>query len=801
MSDEGEVDSPLANGVESRRFGRQFIAKEPSALPPLESFDIPVKWSYRVKNKLLGPPLVNDQLSEQRLGRPTALAILSSDVMSSSAYATEAMLSVLIPAVGVAAFSLIVPVSLLVVVVLIFVTASYLEVIKAFPKAGGAYIVARETFGVGLAQVAAAALFIDYTLTVAVSISAGADALISAVPALQPFDVAITVFFVVLIAYGNLRGIREAGKSFAIPTFLFIGSMLLMITVGIVRYALGDLHRYSIHQSGSVAIGHAGTGLLIGASLFIVLKSFASGGTALTGTEAISNGVGVFKDPQPRNARITLVAMGLILGTLFVGVSLLASWTHAVPRIFGSPTVVSQIAQAAFGSSPLGHILFLLLDIFTMAILTLAANTSYTGLPFLASFAASDGFLPRRFTVRGHRLVFSSTIIILTVIAIILLVATGSNVNALISLYAIGVFTGFTIAGVGMVKHHFMHKQDNWRRGVLVNGSSAVLSFIVDVVFIVTKFTSGAWLVVVIMPLLVLIFFRFRHRYRAEESVLEEGVTAACEAPILKHHTAFIFVDRVDVATARAIQYARTLTPDEFRAIHIVMDELQAEALEREWAARGLSAIELELVECQDRRLRRAAAQTVLDALYGGETEVSVLLPRRIYSRAWARLLHDRTAEELSEIIGQFPHATAIILPHRVDTRRASIAVLDRVDAHGEVDSSVSHLDPPPGDRVPDAESIGSVAARKRVKVAGRVASIRIQSLDGVPTMAARLEDSSGGLLLVFPGRKAVPGVIPGASLAAWGTAGDMGGHLAILNPYYEFLSASDRGEDLGSQV
>jgi amino acid transporter len=782
-------DSDLTpSGSSEGRFRRSFQAKSPTALPALESFQVPERVGYRIKNKLLGPPLVTESLAEQRLGKPTALAILSSDVMSSSAYATEAMLGVLVPAVGVAAFSLIIPVSLLVIVVLIFVTASYLEVIKAFPRAGGAYIVARETFGSGLAQVAAASLFVDYTLTVAVSVSAGVDALASAIPALAPYVTPITVLFVILIAYGNLRGIREAGKTFALPTFLFIGSMLLMIAVGLARAALGHLHKYSFHHPGAFAFGHPGPGLLLGASLFIVLKSFASGGTALTGTEAISNGVSVFKEPQPRNARITLVWMSIILGTLFLGVSVLSYITHAVPYVSGTPTVLSQVAEAAFGQTLVGHILYIALDIFTMGILTLAANTSFTGLPYLASFAATDGFLPRKFMQRGHRLVFSSTILILTFVVIVLLIATNSNINALISLYAIGVFTGFTIAGVGMVKHHLVEKEPHWRRGVVINGSSAVLSALVDLTFIVTKFTSGAWLVVVVIPILIFTFFRFHRRYLQESQTLQDGISKALQNVKPAKHKVLILVDRVDLATARALRYARTLTPDEIRAVHFVLDEAQAKNLAKEWDEMGLSKLELEMVECQDRRIRRAAAQIVLDALYQEEAEVSVLIPHRVYGRFWGAILHDQTANQLSDVISQLPGATAILVPYRVETsKRGSISLLPNraSDTKGS-----EGLDPKPaqGGLVPDAIPIGNVQPRKQVKVTGRISAIRTQSFGGVPTLTARLEDSTGGILLVFPGRKSVAGITYGASLVVWGTAGEVDGRLAILNPLYEFL-------------
>lgn len=781
-------------GGRYRTEGRKF--KTPDVLPASGTFSLEEKLSYRLKNKVLGKPLVNEQLGSERLGRPTALAILSSDVMSSSAYATEAMVTILIPVVGVAAFSLVIPITLGVLLVLAAVTASYLQVIKAYPKAGGAYIVTRENFGVRFAQVAAAALLIDYTLTVAVSIAAGVDALTSAVPALIPYNVELSVFFVLLIALGNLRGIREAGKSFAVPTFIFIANMAVLIGLGIFRYLTVGLPAHSLHQPGAIAVGHPGTGLLVGASLYIVLNAFSNGGTALTGTEAISNGVSIFRSPQSLNARKTLIAMSLILGTMFFGVSLLDAITHAVPRISGSPTVVSQIATYVYGTGTVGRILYFVLQASTTAILVLAANTSFTGFPFLASFAAADSFLPRQFTRRGHRLVFSSGIIVLTVVSVILLVATRARVTALIALYAIGVFTGFTLAGVGMVKHHLTEKNPGWRWRTAVNGAAAVLSFLVDIIFAVTKFKEGAWVVVVLLPLLVLIFLRLHRQYEIEDQELETGLASAMREKTLKHHTVFIFVDRLDLATVRAIQYSKTLNADEVRAVHFQLDDHRAALLESEWKSRGVGELDLEIVECQDRRLRRGALEMVLEALSDHETEVTVLLPRRIYPSVFSRLLHDQTADSIANVVGQLPHSTATIVPFVVPRsrndrvffvprRRESKDLLEEQEAMGEAVDQLEVL-------VPDSQPIGSVTFRQRAKVAGRIARIRVGSSDSVPFLTVRLEDSTGGIILVFSGRKSVPGISPGRRLIAEGMVGEFGGHLAILNPGYEFLASPD---------
>ncbi len=788
--------------VEPGRFstgGR--VSRAPRALPRSGSYELPEKLSYRLKNKLLGKPLVNESLSGERLGKPTALAVLSSDVMSSSAYATEQILVVLIPVIGIAAYGLVIPITALILIVLAFVTASYLQVIRAFPKAGGAYVVTRETFGLKLAQLAAAALLIDYTLTVAVSVSAGTDALTSALPSLAPYNVEISVFFVALLAYGNLRGIREAGKSFAIPTFLFIANMGIMILVGLFRVIFGHLPTHSINQAGAYHAGLGGSGLLMGASLFIVLQAFASGGTALTGTEAISNGVGIFKSPQERNARKTLLAMSLILGTMFLGVSLLAVFTHAVPMRSGTPTLISQIATYTYGAGPIGRFFYLFLQISTTMILVLAANTSFTGFPFLASFTAADSFLPRQFTRRGHRLVFSNGIIVLAILAEVLLIVTKAQVTALIAMYAIGVFTGFTMAGAGMVKHHLTVKEPGYRWRIAVNGSAAVLSFIVDFIFAYTKFTRGAWVVLVMMPVLVILFIRLNKVYTEEEVELESGVAAACDAPILKSHTVLVFVDRLDLATARAIQYARAINPDDLKAIHFILDVKQARELEEEWGKRGLGRIELEVIECPDRRIRSVSLELVTEYTADGETEVTVLLPRRGYSRVWSRVLHDRTADSIAEVVSQIPHVNATIIPFELGKKKTSLVKLkSKKPSTGEADSqTTTHV--PVGETdihliVPGAVPIGSVTYRTKATVAGRVKLVRVQSWDSVPAFAARIEDSTGGIVLVFAGRRAVPGITPGRRLLVEGMVGEVGGHLAMLNPKYEFLVGPDSEED-----
>ena len=442
--------------------------------------------------------------------------------------------------------------------------------------------------------------------------------------------------------------------------------MVILIGVGIVKDTLGQLHPLSLHQHEAVHVGTPGGGLLLGASLFVVMKAFAAGGSALTGTEAISNGVSVFRPPESRNARQTLVIMGVILGSLVMGVAFLASVVHPIPRVNGTPTVVAQIAKYIYGHGLFGHVLYVALQAGTMLILVLAANTSFTGFPFLASFAAADSYLPRALTRRGHRLVFSTGIIVLTVVSIVLLVITRAQVDNLIPLYAIGVFTGFTIAGAGMVKYHLTHKEPQWQRRAVINGTAGVLSAIVDLIIAVTKFNQGAWVVIILLPLGVLALLRLHRQYVVEDKQLEEDAAEACEAPVLRRHVVLVFIDRMDLATARAIQYARTLSPDELRAVHFAVDPMEAGDLEADWSRLGLSRLPLDIIECPDRRLARCALELAAQTTADGTTELSILLPRRGFAAGWRRLLHDRSADRIAAGVGQLPHVNATIVPFQL---------------------------------------------------------------------------------------------------------------------------------------
>ena len=438
--------------------------------PDIHSAHIPEPLGYRLKNAVLGPPLHSEQLVHERLGKPTALAVFASDNLSSCAYATEEILRVLVPYVGLAAFTLVTPITVALLVVLGFLILSYRQTIKAYPSAGGAYIVTRDNFGLMPAQVAGVALLTDYVLTVAVSVAAGSDALASAIAPLAPFKHWIAIGFVVLIAYGNLRGTKESGKLFAAPTYFFIVNMLVLLSVGGYKLIFSSLPKGPTNLAGMEKVGaHSGSGLLMGATVFIVLKAFGSGGAAVTGVEAISNGVPAFREPAWKNARRTLVVMGTLLGVMFLGLSILAAHTHAMPYQGGTPTVISQVGDFVYGRSGLGRGMFYLLQAGTMLILVLAANTSFADFPRLASFHAGDNFMPRQFMIRGHRLVFSNGIMFLAAAAIVTLLATGGEVSRLIPLYAIGVFTSFTLSQSGMAKHHIRLKEQGWKSGLVIN--------------------------------------------------------------------------------------------------------------------------------------------------------------------------------------------------------------------------------------------------------------------------------------------------------------------------------------------
>jgi amino acid transporter len=762
--------------------------------PPVPP-DLPEPTLYRIKNRLLGRPLATEQLVHERLGKPTALAVFASDNLSSSAYATEEILRVLIPAVGVAAFAMVVPITMALLVVLAFLILSYLQTIKAYPSAGGAYIVTRDNFGLLPAQVAGVALLTDYVLTVAVSVAAGTAALGSAFSVLAPYALPISIGFVVLIAFGNLRGVRESGRIFSVPTYFFIANMALLLGIGLYKLAMGTLPVASLDHPGLVDVGSPGAGIFLGATLYVVLHAFASGGAAVTGVEAISNGVPAFKEPSWKNARITLVIMGSLLGAMFLGLSVLAAHVHAAPYVSGTPTVISQVGRLVYGSGTTGDVLFYALQAGTMLILVLAANTSFADFPRLASFHAEDNFMPRQLTKRGHRLVFSNGILFLAGAAIAVLIVANAQVDKLIPLYAIGVFTSFTLSQAGMAKHHLTHREPHWHYGLFVNGVGAALSALVCLIIAITKFTHGAWFIIVVVPVLVALLVRLNKQYEEEAEELAQDAPLAATAPTLRRHSVIVLVDKLDLAAARAIQYARALHPDDLRAVHFDMDPIKTEDLANAWRELGLARLPLDIVECPDRRIPRAAAEVVATALADGQTEVSVLVPRRQYTHVWHRLLHDRTADAIAQAVATLPHSNVTIVPYHLGSRGGDSAAIHEAlgapapgpNGNGRA-RGVQLGDPCEGVEGERAPMTG-LEPRQRARVAGRISAMRVQPRGGVSGLECTLVDDTGSIVLVFLGRRSIPGLSVGTRLAAEGTIAEDRGRLTMLNPLYELLA------------
>ncbi len=759
---------------------------------------LPESVGYTFKRFFLGKPLVNEQLHEEKLSNGVALGVLSPDAISSSAYGTEEILIGLLPYAGLAAFTLLLPITGVILLILILVAASYRQVVMAYTRAGGSYVVARENFGPRIAQIAAAALLIDYVVTVAVQAAAGTVAVASAIPVLGPFSLEITVGVVLVIAYANLRGLREAGRPFAVPTYFFVTMLTLMIVVGIVREIVGDLPVYDVsHMSGLVPIEHA-DGLIMGASVLAILRAFANGGSSLTGVEAISNTVSVFRKPQGPNARLVLTVMAGILGFLVAGVSYLAYETHAAPYEAGYPSVLSEIARAVFGGGWIGHVLYTLVQVATALILYTGANTSFNGFPTLASFVAEDRFLPRQLTKRGHRLVFSNGIIVLTVLSVALLVFTGGSVNALVPFYAIGVFTGFAMAGYGMTKHNLTRREPRWQGRVAVNLSAAILSTIVVGIFAVAKFTEGAWLVVVVFPLLVGLLMRLNREYRAEAAILEHFRTNRPDTVRFARHRVLVMVNGVDLAVLEALRYGRGLRADTLTAVHFMVDPQHAKLLQKKWEYYEMET-PLRVVDCPDRRFDRAAQELVTTTLAEySNTNVTVLLPRRSYAPLLGRLLHDRTADKISRAVSRIPDAAATIVPYDVQSRireafpdmfeeritRSAERMRTRI-TKGDQERIAEYEHPSPTQATVPVD--GLIAGHRSV-VEGRVCEVDEVNDNGRPSLAVLVGDDSGTLKVVF-GSGHGRDITPGQLIRVVGKPRQSGNRpIYMADPRYEIL-------------
>jgi amino acid transporter len=498
------------------------------------------------------------QMHETLLPKWLALPIFASDPLSSNAYATEEALVVLVGVAGLSAAHLVFPLAIAIACLLGIVIVSYRQTVRVYEQSGGAYIVARENLGTAPSLVAGAALLTDYVLTVAVSISAGIFAITSFAPSLSSHKVALSLACLVVIVLANLRGVRESGLLFALPTYAFIVAILALDVFGLIELASGNLHRAVVPDPLPVGTGAVTT--------FMLLRAFSSGSTALTGVEAIANGVNAFRQPQGKNAAKTLGVLGLLTITMFLGLSYLAVHVHAAPSATAS--VVSQIARAVFQPGSLGGFMFYAVQATTLLILILAANTSFQGFPRLSALLARDRFAPRQFSNLGDRLVFSNGMLVLAAAAAALLVIYKANTNSLIHLYVIGVFTAFTISQAGMVRYWQRTKTPGWRGRAVINGVGAGATGLVSVIVIWTKFAEGAWLVTVAIPVLVVAMLGVRRHYRRVGRRLSAGAAAVAAAPGARNRTLLV-VEDLDPAAERALAFARTISPDGFRAIHV----------------------------------------------------------------------------------------------------------------------------------------------------------------------------------------------------------------------------------------
>ncbi len=602
---------------------------------------------------LIGRPLSTADAPHQTIGKVVGLAVFASDALSSTAYATQEILAIL-AAAGTAAFGIVFPISIAIVILLAIVTISYEQTIHAYPDGGGAYIVSRDNLGELPALIAAAALLTDYILTVSVSIASGVAQITSAFPNLYDYRVPISVGFIMFVMLINLRGVKESGTAFAIPTYFFVAMMLFTVAVGLFRYFTGSLGK--VVNPPEIEMLHGVSTI----TPFLILHAFASGTTALTGVEAISNGITAFKEPRSKNAGITLIWMSLILGTLFIAISFLAKEIHAIPS--ESETVISQFARTIYGGT---GFLYLMLIGATTVILIMAANTAFADFPRLSALAAKDGFLPRQLTYRGSRLVYSRGIVTLAIIASLLLIAFRASVSLLIPLYAIGVFLSFTLSQGGMALRWWkigklkpgetkdergstLHYEKTWYIKMAINGFGSICTAVVMMVFAITKFTDGAYIVLFLIPILVGIFWMIHRHYNnlAKKLSLDNfGVIP----PHTSRHRVIMPVSGVHQGTLSALRYARMLSPD-VTAVHVVTEPEDAEKVRKKWETWG-EGVRMVMLDSPYRLFVEPLLEYVADMAeqrQPGET-ITIVVPEFVSDNRLTSALHTNTANILRE--------------------------------------------------------------------------------------------------------------------------------------------------------
>ncbi|HKG18993.1 MAG TPA: APC family permease [Candidatus Limnocylindrales bacterium] len=629
----------------------------------------------RIKQGMLGRPLASEEEIGERLSKKHALAIFSSDAISSSAYATEEIIrAFVLVGVGSAALTYSIPISIAIAALLAVVAFSYRQICIAYPSGGGSYSVSKANFGKIASLIAASALLIDYSLTVAVSTSSAVEQITSAIPAVGPLSVEVGVIAITLIAIGNLRGLRESGNIFAIPTYLFLGSALLMIGIGTFRIVVLGEHR---PPTAAEVAAVSGTTQAVG--ILILLRAFASGAVALTGTEAIATGVPAFKPPESKNAATTLMAMAGILAVLFIGITFLATNFGIFP-VDGpvKQTVVAQVAGAVYGGDSIGFYLF---QAFTALLLFLAANTSFAAFPRLAAVLASDGFIPRQFSFRGDRLAFSAGIIILAVIASSLVIIFKGQTHALIPLYAVGVFIDFTISQSGMVRHWLRSKPRGWRYRLVINTVGAIATGIVAIVVTSVKFVDGAWLVVLLIPILVSLMLFVNRQYTASNRELTVRPDLIV-APPHREERAVVPIPGLNRAVVQAVNVARSIAED-VRAVYIAVEPEEGDRVRRQWE-RHVPGVPLVIVESPYRALvgPLEAYLDVLDAAWPPDKEAPVtfvVLPEYVARSWWERILYNQSVKRLRSALLGRPHTVVVNVPYR----REDAAAVDRAAGTG----------------------------------------------------------------------------------------------------------------------
>ncbi len=632
---------------------RSFTEVSPSHLVADERVNAPRTGMGRVvsgvKRALIGRPIASEHAIHERLTKVKALAVLSSDALSSVAYATEQTLIILVLA-GAAALRYTLPISFAIVALLAIVAISYRQTIYAYPNGGGSYIVAKDNLGTLPGLIAAASLLIDYVLTVSVSVSAGVLAVVSAFPSTAQYTVPMGVLFILLIMLGNLRGVRESGTIFAIPTYIFVVGILVMIGVGLARVLTGDPAATSTPRDALQASE--------GIGLFLVLRAFTSGCTALTGVEAISNGIPAFRKPESKNAATTLIIMVSLLATMFVGISFLAHRYGILPR--DNESVVSQIAAQVFGGK---GVPYFVIQLATTLILVLAANTSYADFPRLGSILARDGFLPRQFQFRGDRLAFTIGIVALTILSGLLYVVFGGQTDQLIPLYAVGVFISFTLSQAGMVRH-WLREPGKHGRNMLINGIGAVATGIVAVLFAYTKFLYGAWLVIVIIPIIVLTCLGIARHYRQVAALT--CLTDDDVPPIPRTAEQIIVVPVADInkVTLNALAYARGLSA-RIVAVYVTDDAEQAQHLQEKWE-KWAEAVSLVILESPYRSLTGPLLSYIeLVQRKQPQAMITVLVPEYVPGHWWEQPLHSQTALRLKAALLFRANTVVISVPYR----------------------------------------------------------------------------------------------------------------------------------------